>query len=216
MPTAPETPNETKSLEDELHELVEQENALEGRANSLALTNVLGFLFAFLAFAVSIIAILVALSNNNDNNGMGQRNMGSSSSVGSPSSSGSAMSGGGMMGSKTAVAKAAPAGTHTVLVKLGEMWVRPQYTSIKAGKTTFVASNTGQVTHELMIERMPIKMDGPGRPNEDAAQGMIDDMKPGASGKMTLNLKPGTYVLFCNVPGHYAAGQHIRFTVTGS
>ncbi len=27
-------------------------------------------------------------------------------------------------------------------------------------------------------------------------------------------LKPGNYVLFCNVSGHYAAGQHIPFTVT--
>ena len=31
---------------------------------------------------------------------------------------------------------------------------------------------------------------------------------------LTLNLKPGKYQLFCNVPGHYAAGQHIPFTVT--
>jgi uncharacterized cupredoxin-like copper-binding protein len=59
-------------------------------------------------------------------------------------------------------------------------------------------------------------MDGPGRPNEAAAQGMIEDMEPGASGRMTVKLTPGTYILFCNVPGHYAAGQHIRFTVTSS
>ena len=30
-----------------------------------------------------------------------------------------------------------------------------------------------------MIERMPLKMDRPGRPNEEAAQGMIEDMEPG-------------------------------------
>jgi len=57
-------------------------------------------------------------------------------------------------------------------------------------------------------------MDGPGRPNEEAALGMIEDMEPGESGTMTLRLTPGTYVLFCNVSGHYAAGQHMRFTVT--
>ena len=73
-----------------------------------------------------------------------------------------------------------------------------------------------KVTHELMVEGMPLKMDAPGRPNEEAAQGMIEDMGPGASGKMTLKLKPGSYALFCNVTGHYAAGQHIGFTVTGS
>jgi uncharacterized cupredoxin-like copper-binding protein len=32
---------------------------------------------------------------------------------------------------------------------------------------------------------------------------------------MTLNLKPGMYMLFCNVPGHYALGQHTMLKVTG-
>lgn len=68
---------------------------------------------------------------------------------------------------------------RTIHVKLGEMWVRPDYASVKAGKVTFAATNTGQLEHELMIERMPLKMDRPGRPNEEAAQGMIEDMEPG-------------------------------------
>jgi uncharacterized cupredoxin-like copper-binding protein len=33
---------------------------------------------------------------------------------------------------------------------------------------------------------------------------------------MTLKLMPGKYMLFCNVPGHYAAGQHTVLTVTQS
>ena len=37
-----------------------------------------------------------------------------------------------------------------------------------------------------------------------------------AGGRMTLRLSPGTYMLFCNAPGHYAAGQHILFDVTKS
>jgi uncharacterized cupredoxin-like copper-binding protein len=123
------------------------------------------------------------------------------------------MNGGTMMGS-TAVGNAAPASVRTIDVKLGEMWVKPNYTSVKAGRVTFAATNTGQLEHELMIERMPLKMDAPGRPNEEAAQGMIEDMEPGESGRMTLKLTPGQYVLFCNVAGHYAAGQHIRFNVT--
>jgi uncharacterized cupredoxin-like copper-binding protein len=118
-----------------------------------------------------------------------------------------------MMGNRAA-ASPAPAGVRTVQVQLGEMWVRPQYTSVQAGKVTFVARNTGQAVHELMVERTPIKFDSPGRPTEDAAIGMIEDMEPGMSGRITLKLAAGTYNLFCNVPGHYAAGQHTRFTVT--
>ena len=30
---------------------------------------------------------------------------------------------------------------------------------------------------------------------------------------LTLTLKPGHYVLICNLPAHYKAGQHVDFTV---
>jgi uncharacterized cupredoxin-like copper-binding protein len=102
----------------------------------------------------------------------------------------------------------------TVYVKLGEFWVMPTVSSVHAGKVTFIAQNAGMAVHELMIERAPIKLSAPGQPVEDAAMSMIDDMKTGQSGRMTLRLTPGKYELFCNVPGHYSSGQHIAFTVT--
>jgi uncharacterized cupredoxin-like copper-binding protein len=194
----------TATIEEELKDLEANESALEQRTNSLALANALGLVFGILGFGIAIMALVFALSNRDDSNGTGSMRTGSA---------GSAMAGGAMMGT-SAVGNAAPAGVRTIHVKLGEMWVKPDYTSVKAGKVTFAATNTGQVEHELMVERMPLKMDGPGRPNEEAAQGMIEDMEPGESGRMTLKLTPGPYVLFCNVPGHYAAGQHIRFIVT--
>jgi uncharacterized cupredoxin-like copper-binding protein len=118
-------------------------------------------------------------------------------------------------GSATAtdVESAGPA--HQVSAQLGDYWVRSDVGSVVAGKVTFTAENVGAVPHELMIERAPIKMEGPGQPVEDAALGMIEDMDPGESGQMTVTLKPGMYMLFCNAPGHYAAGQHTMFRVTG-
>jgi uncharacterized cupredoxin-like copper-binding protein len=206
MPSTIETQQEARRLKQELHELERGESALERRTDSLALTNVLSLVFAFRAVAFSIVAILVAVLADDDG-GNGVANM-----RGPSGSSGPAMAGG-MMGNRAA-ASPAPAGVRTVQVQLGEMWVRPQYTSVQAGKVTFVARNTGQAVHELMVERTPIKFDSPGRPTEDAAIGMIEDMEPGMSGRITLKLAAGTYNLFCNVPGHYAAGQHTRFTVT--
>ena len=44
----------------------------------------------------------------------------------------------------------------------------------------------------------------------------VDDMDAGRTGQMTVSLRPGTYMLVCNAPGHYAAGQHITFNVTKS
>ena len=195
---------DTAALEEELKSLEASESALERRTNSLVLANGLGLVFGLLGFGIAVLALVFALSNGDDNNGTGHMRSGSAAS---------AMGGGAMMGG-SAAASAAPAGVRTIQVKLGEMWVKPDYGSVKAGRVSFAATNTGQLEHELMIERMPLKMDAPGRPNEEAAQGMIEDMEPGDSGRMTLKLTPGAYVLFCNVAGHYAAGQHIRFDVT--
>lgn len=113
------------------------------------------------------------------------------------------------------VSRPSAGAARTVSTRLGDYWVSPSATSVPAGKITFTAKNVGAVPHELMVERMPIKMDAPGQPNEEAAIGMIEDMDPGQSGHMTLNLKPGAYMLFCNAPGHYAMGQHTMFRVTG-
>jgi uncharacterized cupredoxin-like copper-binding protein len=126
----------------------------------------------------------------------------------------SQMSAGGRSGIGTGSPAATPK-AQEVSAQLGDYSVKPTVSSVRAGKVTFTAQNAGQIPHELMIERAPIKMDAPGQPSEDAALGMIDDMGPGQSGQMTVNLKPGMYELFCNVPGHYAMGQHTMFKVTG-
>ena len=65
-----------------------------------------------------------------------------------------------------------------------------------------------------MVERMPIKFASPMHPTEDAALGMIEDMDAGQSGRVAVSLTPGRYMVFCNVTGHYAAGQHTVFRVT--
>ena len=44
--------------------------------------------------------------------------------------------------------------------------------------------------------------------------GETEEMQPGASRDLTLDLKPGTYLLLCNLPGHYAAGMWTVLTVT--
>ncbi len=51
--------------------------------------------------------------------------------------------------------------------------------------------------------------------DEDAAGhlGEVAELEPGASGSLTLTMKPGTYILYCNIPGHYAAGMWTLFTV---
>jgi uncharacterized cupredoxin-like copper-binding protein len=210
------------SVEEELHELEAHEAELERRTRSLELSGPLALILSLVALALGIGAIAIALSNGSDNNtGM---------MSGGNAGAGSAQQSTGMMGSSASSGMMAGAGGHgkftsammgaaahgKVYVQLGDYWVAPAVSSIRAGKVTFIAGNVGRVPHELMVERMPMKFDSPMHPTEDAAQGMIEDMDPGKSGRMTMRLRPGTYTLFCNLPGHYAAGQHTTFRVTTS
>jgi nitrite reductase (NO-forming) len=119
-----------------------------------------------------------------------------------------------MPGMKMGASKQAGAPAGATRVMLGEMYVHPATTTFKAGKVSFYAKNEGATAHMFMIERAPLKFDSPGMPAESAAQADSGLLQPGQSKLVTTTLKPGTYVLFCNVPGHYAAGQHTTITVS--
>ena len=41
----------------------------------------------------------------------------------------------------------------------------------------------------------------------------VEDIAPGVSQKLALDLAPGAYAVICNLPGHYGQGMHATFTV---
>jgi uncharacterized cupredoxin-like copper-binding protein len=111
---------------------------------------------------------------------------------------------------------AAPAGgmagmTH-VNTTLGEMFVKADTTTAKAGTVMFNVQNTGATTHGLAIVKAPAKAPG-GMLDESTYLAKGQDVAPGGSDMVTAQLKPGTYELVCFMPGHYAAGQKLPFTV---
>jgi uncharacterized cupredoxin-like copper-binding protein len=94
--------------------------------------------------------------------------------------------------------------------------------SIKAGRVTFQAVNRSHsLVHEVIVVSTSAKT--PVLPYSEKKErviesrirslGEISDLKPGASGKLTLNLKPGKYLLICNEPGHFMAGMKLPFEV---
>jgi FtsP/CotA-like multicopper oxidase with cupredoxin domain len=100
-------------------------------------------------------------------------------------------------------------------VTLGEMWVKTSTPTAKAGKVTFDVSNTGATMHQFAIGADPLTMDGA----EPAASAMISKsgmLHTGDTETVSADLKPGKYILYCLMGGHYAAGQKLPFTVTGS
>ena len=91
-----------------------------------------------------------------------------------------------------------------------------------AGKVTFNVTNVSKsVIHEMIVA--PIKdentvlpyVDAENRVDEDKAAdlGEVSELEPGKSGSLTLDMKPGKYLLYCNVPGHYAMGMWTVLTV---
>jgi FtsP/CotA-like multicopper oxidase with cupredoxin domain len=107
-----------------------------------------------------------------------------------------------------------PAAAKGIGVTLGEMWVKTSTPTAKAGKVTFNVSNTGATMHQFAIGADPLTMDG-GEPAASAAIAKGEMLHNGDSETLTADLEPGRYVLYCLMGGHYAAGQHIPFTVLG-
>lgn len=119
----------------------------------------------------------------------------------------------------------APAGGETkggaIDVSLTEFKVESTKMDAKAGKVTFNVTNDGKVPHEFIVyqsdeEPGSLPVEG-GKVKEDEAS-VVDeieeeDLQPGDSAELTVDLKPGKYILFCNLPGHYEGGQYMGFEV---
>jgi uncharacterized cupredoxin-like copper-binding protein len=96
-------------------------------------------------------------------------------------------------------------------------------TTAQAGQVTFNITNSGPSTHEFVViktdlapDQLPVDQDSYSV-NEDAA-GLtnvdeVEDIEPGASMSLNVNLTPGRYVLICNLPAHYQQGMRIGFSV---
>jgi uncharacterized cupredoxin-like copper-binding protein len=105
-------------------------------------------------------------------------------------------------------------GTADVNVKLGDMYVKADATSVKAGEVTFGVSNEGQTMHGMALALAPVSAAG-GMLEESTLLGKGKELAGGESEVVTADLKAGKYELICFLPGHYAAGQKIPFEVTG-
>jgi len=95
--------------------------------------------------------------------------------------------------------------------------LEPSASTVKAGKVRFIAANYGTMTHEVVVvktDKTPAQLTEPdGTANESTSVGEAADIAAGETKLVTLDLKPGKYLLLCNLPGHYAGGMFAPFTV---
>ena len=116
----------------------------------------------------------------------------------------------------TSVAASGPA----VKVDMGEFFYKPEALTAKAGGVEIDAANIGKTVHELVVaktddapDKLPTASDGSVDEESLDVPGEIADVAPNSSGTATLDLQPGKYVIFCNLPGHYASGMYGSLTV---
>lgn len=99
-------------------------------------------------------------------------------------------------------------------IGMGDYFFSPAAATASAGKLSLSTVNRGKLPHELVLAqtnlpagKLPTLPDG--SVNEEALKspGEIPDVAVGATKSTNLDLQPGRYVVFCNLPGHYAAGM---------
>jgi uncharacterized cupredoxin-like copper-binding protein len=93
-------------------------------------------------------------------------------------------------------------------------------TSVASGEVTFNITNEGPSLHEFVVIQTDLAPDAlPVKDNEvqeDKVDGIgeQEDIAPGTSTDLSLKLDPGSYVVICNITGHYEQGMHAGLTVT--
>jgi uncharacterized cupredoxin-like copper-binding protein len=94
----------------------------------------------------------------------------------------------------------APAATN-VAVSETEFKITFAQTPTKAGSYAFAVKNEGKVPHDFVIK----------------GNGVDEKTKllsPGQSDTLEVDLKPGTYDVYCSVPGHKQAGMDVKLNLS--
>jgi uncharacterized cupredoxin-like copper-binding protein len=108
---------------------------------------------------------------------------------------------------------------HPLAVTLNSFKINADQATVPAGKVTFNVTNLSSVQHEMILVRSDtpaykLPVSGSGDASEDGKVGEVEKFAgPNVTHKETFTLKPGHYVLFCNVPTHYQQGMHFALTV---
>ncbi len=73
--------------------------------------------------------------------------------------------------------------------------------TLAAGSYSFEVKNDGKIEHDLVVKGNGVNAKTP-------------TIEPGKSATLKVDLKPGTYDVYCSIPGHTQAGMDLKLTVT--
>ncbi|MGZ4333929.1 MAG: hypothetical protein ACXVRJ_06605 [Gaiellaceae bacterium] len=123
-------------------------------------------------------------------------------------------------GVATPRASAAVTRSRVIDVVEHDFGIRVSSTRVAAGPVVFRIANRGPDAHELIVVRdrgrLPLRTDGITVDEEALTRRIAGALEPGPAGdvrELRVVLKPGRYVLFCNMYGHYMGGMHSAVVV---
>lgn len=121
-------------------------------------------------------------------------------------------------------------GQRNRMMNGGAMRLIADRATVPGGRVSFLVTNGGNISHELVVLPLPADQVAGTRPiggdarideagsvgeaSNTCAEGAGQGIVSGSSGWVTLTLAPGRYELLCNLPGHYAAGMYTQLTVS--
>jgi uncharacterized cupredoxin-like copper-binding protein len=108
-------------------------------------------------------------------------------------------------------------------MSMATMSITADPATVPPGEVTFQAVNdSSELVHEMVIARirdpkqpLPYSMDTM-EVDEDGAglRGKVSELGPGQAAAVTIKVKPGTYMIYCNIAGHYMMGMWTLVTVS--
>lgn len=112
-------------------------------------------------------------------------------------------------------------GVQIVTINATEFKFTPSDIQIHSGMTKFVVVNNGVGEHELVMyeeSKRDIVDKAEKIEDEETIKNNIilevEEVKPGTSGESeVVDLKEGTYVIGCHIPGHYESGMKGKLVV---
>jgi plastocyanin len=91
-------------------------------------------------------------------------------------------------------------GGEELTISETEFALDPADPTVAAGEVTITATNDGATVHNLEVEG-------------DGVEEITDDLDPGQSGELKLDLEPGEYEMYCAIGTHAAQGMEGTLTV---
>jgi|FLYL01.1.fsa_nt_gi uncharacterized cupredoxin-like copper-binding protein len=92
--------------------------------------------------------------------------------------------------------------------------------SVPAGDVTFDVTNAGNIPHNLRViasdadpGSLPVSGGMVDEAQVDVVASTTADLPGGENEQVAASLDAGSYILICNVAGHYEAGMYVGFTV---